>query len=123
MLLYITRERTESPPVLAIDSSSSSARASLHNFHTNPFLNQEARSPYQLNITPDGGVKIDSDTLLKFVFTVTDQVLEKARKLSAKIGAVALDTFWHSIRGIDQKVMPLRPICLERCADAASRLR
>lgn len=99
MLLYITRETTESPPVFAVDVSNSSVRASLYNSHANSFLNQEARSLYQLNTTPDGGIKTNPDTLLKSVFIVTYQVLEKARKLSARIGAVALDTFWHSIRG------------------------
>jgi len=67
-------------------------------------------------MTPDGGAELDPNLLFEQVCTVIDQVL---RTNTTPVLAVATDTFWHSLLGVDADGRPLTPIYL--WLDARSR--
>jgi gluconokinase len=62
----------------------------------------EIKSNYQLDTTSDGGVEKDPDELLGITCQAIDRLLGLAGPLADQIEAVALDTFWHSLMGIDK---------------------
>ena len=44
------------------------------------------------------GVEADADPMVERTATAVDGLLQRAGPLAPKIGAVAVDTFWHSLR-------------------------
>lgn len=122
----ISPEQAISPLVLTLDVGSSSLRASLYDRNGHSLEGLEARTSYQLDTTADGGVEKDPDELFQIVVEAIDQVLEKAGAHSAAIAGVAIDTFWHSLLGIDQHNQALTPVFTwadTRSADAADQLK
>lgn len=111
------------PLILAIDAGTSSVRTALYDARARlvePFV---VRRPYHPETTHDGGVFVDPDQLVDLVASAIDEIL---RGLSHPIGAVACDTFWHSLLGVDERGMPLTPILTwadTRSANAARELR
>src|ERR1700730_17806756 len=95
--------------VLAIDVGTSSCRASLYDRRGRPLAGRLARVTYAPDVTPDGGAELDPDLLLDHVCTAIDQLLEHN---ATPILAVATDTFWHSLLGVDASGKPVTPIYL-----------
>ena len=82
---------------------------------------------YQVRTTPDGGFEMDADDLLELTCEALDRMCAELResKTKLKVSAVAIDTFWHSVAGLDSAGKPLTPILHlfdTRSADAARRL-
>jgi gluconokinase len=102
--------------VLAIDVGTSSCRASLYDRRGQPVAGRLARVTYAPEVTPDGGAQLDPELLLGQLCTSIDQLLEKNE---TPILAVATDTFWHSLLGVDANGRPVTPIYL--WLDARSR--
>lgn len=87
---------------MSLDVGSSSLRASLFDGAANSLDGLEIKSNYQLDTTPDGGVEKDPDELLNITCQAIDQLLALAGPLASQIEGVAIDTFWHSLMGIDK---------------------
>ncbi len=106
----ISREQAQLPLVLALDVGSSSLRASLYDGQAHAIAGLEIKSTYQLDTTPDGGVEKDPDELLHIVCQAIDALLEQAGPLAGQIAGVAIDTFWHSLMGLDAEGRPTTPL-------------
>lgn len=98
------------PLVLSIDVGSSSARALVYDARGRMVSGFEAHRPYLASTTPDGGVVIDADTLMGLVCECLDDVVRAARASSRTLAAVASDTFWHSMMGVDGHGKAVTPI-------------
>ena len=102
--------------VLALDVGTSSCRASLYDVHGRAIKDRFAHIAYSPTITPDGGAELDPDLLFDQLCSAIDQVLARD---PPRILAVATDTFWHSLLGVDGRGNPLIPVYL--WLDARSR--
>ncbi len=111
------------PLILAIDCGTSSVRTAVYDAQARliePFV---VRRPYRPETTHDGGVFVDSDQLVDLVASAIDEILLAMHR---PITAVACDTFWHSLLGVDGHGEALTPIFTwadTRSADAARELR
>jgi gluconokinase len=124
MNMVVTGEQAAVEPlILALDVGTSSVRAVIYDARARlvePFV---VRRPYQPETTHDGGVFVDPDQLVDLVVAAIDEIL---RSLNRPIAAVACDTFWHSLLGVDAQGAPLTPILTwadTRSTDAARDLR
>jgi gluconokinase len=117
----------KSPPyILALDVGTSSTRALLFDARGTPVPQIVAQYQYPLNMTSDGEASVDPDTLVALVARTISEVLTKAGPMARQIEAVALDTFWHSLMGVDAQNRPLTPLILwedTRPHAAATQLR
>lgn len=116
----------EPPYILALDIGTSSTRALLFDATGNTLPNVLAQRPYKLTISNEGEVSVDPDVLVAVVSQTIYDSLEMAGPLAQHIGAVALDTFWHSIMGVDADNRPLTPLIIwedTRSHNAAIELR
>src|SRR5207249_2314129 len=50
----------------------------------------------------EGEVSVDADVLVRVMAQCIDEVLIQAGPLADEIAAVATDTFWHSLVGVDE---------------------
>ena len=94
--------------ILALDVGTSSVRASLYDPQARAVAGMEAKRPYSMRTTPEGGVEGDAPFLLGLLEEAIDEVL--ARSGAAKISAVACCTFWHSLMGVGVDGSPLTPV-------------
>jgi hypothetical protein len=116
----------EPPYILALDAGTSSTRALLFDAKGNTLPNVLAQRTYKLTISNEGEVSVDPDALVAIVEQTIDDVLEMAGPLAKHIGAVAIDTFWHGLMGVDADNRPLTPLILwedTRSHGAAVELR
>lgn len=102
-------EAAQSPAVLALDIGTSSARALVYDAGGRAIRGLEVHRPFPVQTTPDGGVVIDPAMLLDEVGSVLDSITELCRG-GPTIQAVACDTFWHSLMGLDTGGKPLTPV-------------
>ena len=82
--------------------------------------------PYTFDTTPDGGVEIDPDKLVALCVKALSAACVQLRHANMKPAAVACDTFWHSIMGIDRHgfvLTPLLHLLDTRSEGAAAKLR
>lgn len=111
------------PLILALDAGTSSVRAVVYDAQARlvePFV---VRRLYQPETTHEGGVFVDADYLVDLVVSAVDDILPG---LGHPVAAVACDTFWHSLVGVDAQGSPLTPVLTwadTRSADAARELR
>src|SRR5579884_603054 len=89
------------PFVLSLDVGTSSTRALLFDATGTVVPKVISQRLYKLNTSSDGEVSVDADALLDVVVQTIDDVLTLAGPLASQIGAVATDTFWHSLMGVD----------------------
>jgi gluconokinase len=122
--LDVELEEAAEPLVLALDIGTSSARAIVYDARGVAVRGAEAHRPFSVQTTLDGGVTIDADMLLENTARCIDEVLPRVAGRS--IGAVAADTFWHSVMGTDERGHTLTPIFTwadTRSRHAAAELR
>ncbi len=98
------------PFVLALDVGTSSTRALLFDATGAAVPGIQAQDTYELTITGEGEVSVDADKLVEVVATTIDKALHAAGSLASSIGAVATDTFWHTLVGVDQDGRPVMPL-------------
>src|SRR5436309_8165786 len=94
------------PYILALDVGTSSTRTLLFDAASNTLPNVLAQRPYQLTTSNEGEVSVDPDALVAVVDQTINDALEMAGPLATHIGAVALDTFWHGLMGVDADNRP-----------------
>ena len=111
--------------MLTLDVGSSSARTLLFGFDGRQIENFGSQVPYRAHTTPDGGWEIDPAELTTIATSAITAICEQMRAKGIKPTAVAVDTFWHSIVGVDSDGNPTTPLLHPfdtRSADAARRL-
>ena len=82
--------------------------------------------PYSFDTTDDGGVQIDPDRLVALCVKALSAACIQLRHANIKPAAVACDTFWHSIMGVDADGKPATPLLHlldTRSGTAAAKLR
>src|SRR2546426_9035583 len=118
---------TVKPPfVLALDVGTSSTRALLCDAGGTMVPDVVSQRPYTLTTSAQGEVSVDADMLATIVEETITETLHLAGSYAQQIAAVALDTFWHSLLGVDGAGRPLTPIITwedTRAHDAVSQLR
>lgn len=123
---YIAIEEAQAPFVLTFDVGTSSVRALAYDAQARAITGFAAQVAYEMTTTPDGGVFCDADALVARTASVIDQVLKRAGSHTDKIAAVASDTFWHNVIGVDadgHAITPLYTWADTRNARAATTLR
>jgi gluconokinase len=116
----------KSPYVIALDVGTSSTRALLFDGNGRAIPDMVSQRTYTLKTSNEGEVSVDADMLVAVVAQTIDDVLQKAGDLSKEIRAVAIDTFWHSLLGVDEEGKPLTSVITwedTRAFSAASELR
>ena len=98
------------PYILALDVGTSSTRALLFDATGASMPSVLARRQYQLMTEEQGEVAVDGDDLVALVGQTIDDALRLAGPLAKQIGAVAIDTFWHSLIAVDEQNKPLTPV-------------
>jgi gluconokinase len=100
----------QDPLVLALDVGTSSARAIAYDALGRTVEEAQARIPYEMEITPDGGVEIDANRLLALTSASIDALLRDASRLRGRLCGVACSTFWHSLVGVSGEDEALTPV-------------
>ncbi len=111
--------------ILTLDVGSSSARTLLFGFDGRQIEGFGSQVKYSATTTEDGGWEIDAKELTGFVAKAFSDVCGQLRAKGVKPAAVAVDTFWHSILGVDDQGAPTTPILHpfdNRSAQAAAEL-
>ncbi len=112
--------------MLTLDVGTSSVRAMIYDGQGRSVTGMEAQRFHQMRSTPDGGVETDAGPLFDRLADCIDGVLHLAGPLAARIAAVAPDTFWHNVLGVDATGQPVTPVYTwadTRAANAAKALR
>src|SRR5579859_7565541 len=100
----------QSPFVLALDVGTSSTRALLFDATGASVPGVVSQHTYKLTTSNQGEVSVDADQLLTVVAQTIDEALQAAGPLAAQIVAVATDTFWHSLLGLDASGQPITAV-------------
>jgi len=114
------------PLILALDVGTSSTRALLFDAAGVELPGVKAQETYALTVTSEGEVSVDADKLVAVVAKTIDQALQQAGSLASSLGAVATDTFWHSLVGVDTDGQAITPLITwedTRPRQAAAELR
>jgi len=98
------------PLILSLDVGTSSTRALLFDATGVGVPGIQVQDSYELTVSGEGEVSVDADKLVAVVATTIDKVLKSAGSLASSIGAVAVDTFWHSLVGVDKDGHPVIPV-------------
>src|SRR6266581_7576314 len=96
--------------IFALDVGTSSVRALLFDATGAAIPHIRAQHSYKLITSNEGEVSVDADMLVETVAKSVDETLAAAGPLAAQIGAVATDTFWHSLIGVDASNHALMPL-------------
>ncbi len=98
------------PYILALDVGTSSTRSLLFDATGTTVPDVGAQLSYKLTTSNVGEVSVDADTLVDAVVKTIDEALKEAGPLAAHIGAVAIDTFWHTLVGVDASNNAVTPL-------------
>lgn len=112
MIQQVSPANPEPPYILALDVGTSSTRTLLVDAAGNTLPHVLAQRPYKLAMSSEGEVSVDPDVLVASVGQTIDDALEMAGPLAQHIVAVAIDTFWHSLVGVDSGNHALTPLIL-----------
>lgn len=115
-----------SPYILALDIGTSSVRALLFDGTGAAMPHISSQIPYKLTTSNEGEASIEADPLVEMVAQTIDSALNAAGPFAAQIAAVACDTFWHSLVGVDEQNRALTPVLIwedTRSRQAVSNLR
>lgn len=119
--------KQRAPWVLALDVGSSSVRAQLYDARGTPLSDGSlAQVPVRWRTDPPGAMEADAGALVRAALTALDRGVKAARAAGVPIAAVAIDTFWHGLMGVDAGGKPLTPLHAwgdTRARDDATRLR
>lgn len=122
----IAANKVSTPLVIALDVGTSSLRGALYDCEGRYIEGSRVQLANLVHTTATGGVELDPLHLMQNVEQTIDQVLDKAGKLVDKIAAVGIDTFWHSLMGVDGNNNPMTPLYTwadTRASAAAADLR
>ncbi len=112
--------------VMALDIGTSSIRALLFDRDGEVVPGLLVQHTYALTVTHEGEVSVDADLLVSATISLIDEALQQAGEKAGQIRAVAVDTFWHSLLGVDADAKPLTAVLTwedTRARDAVHELR
>lgn len=109
-MAQVSLDDAHAPFVLTFDVGTSSVRALLYDAQARPIDGMTVHIPHEMTTTADGGVFCDADALVERTAKVIDGVLSAAGASAEKIGAVASDTFWHNVVGVDTAGTAITPL-------------
>lgn len=98
------------PLILTIDIGTSSSRALVFDRDSRAVDGWESHRPYEVDTTPDGGVTLDPDFVLDVTARCIDDTLKLISDRVSDIAAVACDTFWHSLLGVNGDGQAVTPV-------------
>ena len=111
--------------VVTLDVGSSSARTLLFALDGRQIEGFGSQVPYSARTTADGGWEIDADELTSIARRALGDICGQMRGKSVQPVAVAVDTFWHSLVGVDADGKPttalLQPVRYAQRAGAARK--
>ncbi|MBV9679421.1 MAG: hypothetical protein JO185_24000, partial [Acidobacteriaceae bacterium] len=96
--------------IVSLDLGTSSVRAFLFDGQFNRLEDFGAQIKYQVTTTPDGGVEIDPDALVKITCDCLDLLHARMKECGRSAVAVGISTFWHCFVGVDREERPTAPI-------------
>jgi gluconokinase len=96
--------------ILTLDVGSSSARTLLFGVDGRQVEGFGSQIPYQARTTEDGGWEIDAAELTRIVADSLTAVCGQLRAKGMRPVAVAVDTFWHSLVGVDADGRATTPV-------------
>lgn len=111
--------------MLTLDVGSSSVRTLLFGLDGRQIEGAGSQISYQAQTTQDGGWEIDPAQLTDIAARAIGDTCDQMRAKNLTAAAVAVDTFWHTILGVDVHGNPATPLLHPfdtRSADAARRL-
>ncbi len=111
--------------VVSLDVGSSSARTLLFSLDGRQIQGYGSQVPYHARMTPDGGWEIDANDLAGIAAQAVGEICGQMNGKGVKPSAVAVDTFWHSLLGVDADGNPTTPVLHpfdSRSAESAKRL-
>src|SRR5260221_11714399 len=93
--------QSRQPFILALDVGTSSVRALLFDATGAAVPHIRAQHSYKLTTSNEGEVSVDADLLVEAVAKSVDETLAAAGPFQAQTGAVAPDTCWPRLIGVD----------------------
>ncbi len=109
-MAQVAVENAQTPFVLTFDVGTSSVRALVYDARARPVDGMAAQIAHEMTTTADGGVFCDADALVERTEKVIDDVLRAAGAHAGEIAAVASDTFWHNVVGVDGNGAAITPL-------------
>lgn len=100
----------QEPLIATLDVGTSSVRSLLFGADGREVDGFGHQVTYQVQTTADGGFEMDADALIEHTAEALDQICGQLRAANLKPAAVGIDTFWHSVTGIDAGGKPVTPI-------------
>ena len=100
----------QTPLIATLDVGTSSVRSLLFGADGREIEGFGHQITYQVHTTADGGFEMDPDQLVQHTGDALDQLCGQLRAANLKPAAVGIDTFWHSVTGIDASGKPVTPI-------------
>ncbi|HTI15531.1 MAG TPA: FGGY family carbohydrate kinase [Dictyobacter sp.] len=100
----------KAPYILALDVGTSSTRALLFDAQGRTVPKVGSQHKYELQTSAEGEVTVNADMLVDLVAQTIDETLQAAGSRRSEIKAVAFDTFWHSLLGVDKNGHAVTPV-------------
>ena len=100
----------DSPLVLALDVGTSSVRGALYDERGAEVQGTQERLVRGFETTADGGAEMDAAEAVEQTAQVIDAVVARAEARGARVEAVAVSCFWHSLVGLDAGGAALTPV-------------
>jgi gluconokinase len=98
------------PLVLSLDVGTTSVRTLLFDSSGREQDGFGTQIPYEVRTTHDGGVEVDPEELAGLAIRSLSDIHGQMEKAGVKPAAVASDTFWHNVLGVDAEGRPVTPI-------------
>jgi gluconokinase len=111
--------------VLTLDVGSSSVRTLLYSFEGRPIEGLGSKLNYRARTSEEGAWEIDAGELTGLAVRALTEICGQLREKGLRPAAVAVDTFWHSIMGVDAGGNAVTPVLHpfdSRSSEAAVRL-
>jgi gluconokinase len=96
--------------IVSLDAGTSSVRTLLFDGEGRESDGFGTQIPYQVATTADGGVEVDADQLSGLAIQSLSAIHAQMRTAGRRPAAVAFDTFWHNVLGVDADGRPTTPV-------------
>ena len=111
--------------ILSLDVGTSSVRTLLFDGQGRELEGFGTQIPYQVTTTADGGVEVDAGHLSSLAIQSLSDIHKEVQAAGLRPAAVAFDTFWHNVLGVDGGGRPTTQVIHlfdTRSAGAAGKL-
>jgi gluconokinase len=98
------------PLVVTLDVGSSSVRTLLYDGEGREIPGFGDHLPYVLRATSTGAIEVDADFLLELCVEGLSAIHAQMASAHVRPAAVAVDTFWHNVLGVDSGSRPTTPV-------------